>query len=50
MAAQPENGDLLMRLLLAFTIAIMATVGLGGCFGHHQTATIVEPIATPPIK
>jgi uncharacterized lipoprotein YajG len=38
-----------MRLLLSITI-LVATVGLGGCFHHHQTATVVEPIAAPPIK
>jgi len=39
-----------MRLLLAAAIAVAATVGLGGCFGHHQKASYVEPIGVPPLK
>ena len=34
-----------MRVLLAIAIAITVTVGLGGCFGHHEKA-----VATTPLK
>ncbi len=33
-----------MRLFIACTIIITATVGLGGCFGHHQETVVVEPL------
>jgi len=39
-----------MRILLAFAIAASLAAGLGGCFGHHQKAVVVEPVYTPPFK
>lgn len=33
-----------MRLLIATAIIISATIGLGGCFGHHEKAVVVEPL------
>jgi len=33
-----------MRVLLAIAIAVSATVGLGGCFGHHEKAVVQEPL------
>jgi hypothetical protein len=33
-----------MRVLLAIAIAITATVGLGGCFGHHEKTVSTEPL------
>jgi hypothetical protein len=33
-----------MRLFIAATLIISATIGLGGCFGHHEKAVIVEPL------
>jgi len=39
-----------MRLILACAIAATLAVGLGGCFGHHQKAVVVEPVYTPPLK
>jgi len=39
-----------MKMILAFTIAMSVAVGLGGCFGHHQKAVVVEPVYTPPFK
>ncbi len=33
-----------MRLLMATAIVISATIGLGGCFGHHQETVVVEPL------
>jgi len=40
-------GDGRMKLLLACAIAVVATVGLGGRFGHHQKAVVAEPIYEP---
>jgi hypothetical protein len=37
-----------MRSKLA--IAVAATIGLGGCFGHHQKTAYIEPVGAPPIK
>ena len=37
-------GDQPMRLLIATAIIISATIGLGGCFGHHEKAVVVEPL------
>jgi hypothetical protein len=39
-----------MRLILACAIAAIITVGIGGCFGHHEKAVVVEPVYTPPFK
>ena len=36
-----------MKFLLALAIAVTAAVGLGGCWGHHQQATVVEPVYEP---
>jgi hypothetical protein len=33
-----------MRVLLACAIVISATLGLGGCFGHHEKAVVAEPL------
>jgi hypothetical protein len=33
-----------MRVLLAIAIAITATVGLGGCWGHHEKAVVTQPL------
>ncbi len=33
-----------MRLFIACAIIISTTIGLGGCFGHHQETAIVEPL------
>ncbi len=33
-----------MRLFIASAIIISATIGLGGCFGHHEKAVYVEPL------
>lgn len=33
-----------MRVLLACAIVISATIGLGGCFGHHEKAVVAEPL------
>ena len=33
-----------MRILIACAIIILATVGLGGCFGHHEKAVVQEPL------
>ena len=41
---QTETGDQPMRLLIATAIVISATIGLGGCFGHHQETVVVEPL------
>jgi hypothetical protein len=41
---QTETGDQPMRLLIATAIIISATIGLGGCFGHHEKAVVVEPL------
>lgn len=43
------TGDLIMRVFMAFAIAIMATVALGGCF-HHEQAVAMQPISHPPLK
>ncbi len=40
-------GDQQMKLILALAMAVTAAVGLGGCFGHHQQATVVEPVYEP---
>jgi hypothetical protein len=31
-------------MLVAFTIIIAATFGVGGCFGHHEKAVVYEPL------
>jgi hypothetical protein len=33
-----------MRVLLACAIVISVTLGLGGCFGHHEKAVVAEPL------
>ena len=33
-----------MRLFIALAIIISAAIGLGGCFGHHEKAVIMEPL------
>ena len=33
-----------MQILMACAIIISATVGLGGCFGHHEKAVVQEPL------
>jgi hypothetical protein len=33
-----------MRVLIACAIVISATIGLGGCFGHHEKAVVQEPL------
>lgn len=37
-------GDPTMRIFVAFAIIISAAIGLGGCFGHHEKAVVVEPL------
>jgi hypothetical protein len=37
-------GDQSMRVFLAFAIIISATIGLGGCFGHHERAVATQPL------
>jgi hypothetical protein len=37
-------GDSTMRLFIACAIIVSATIGLGGCFGHHEKAVVVEPL------
>lgn len=39
-----------MRLFIAIAIAASLAAGLGGCFGHHEKAVVVEPVYTPPFK
>jgi len=39
-----------MRLVLACVVAATLAVALGGCFGHHEKAVVVEPVYTPPFK
>ena len=38
------NGGLAMRVFLACAIIISATLGLAGCFGHHEKAVVQEPL------
>ena len=33
-----------MRFFVACTIIITATLGVGGCFGHHEKAVVYEPL------
>jgi hypothetical protein len=33
-----------MRVFLAIAIVISASIGLGGCFGHHEKAVTAEPL------
>jgi hypothetical protein len=33
-----------MRLLIACAIIVSATIGLGGCFGHHEKAVVTTPL------
>jgi hypothetical protein len=33
-----------MRVLIACAIIITTTLGLGGCFGHHQETVVSEPL------
>ena len=33
-----------MRLFIAAALIISATIGLGGCFGLHEKAVIVETL------
>lgn len=33
-----------MRVLIACAIIITTTLGLGGCFGHHEKAVVSEPL------
>ena len=37
-----------MRICVALAITIATTIGLGGCFWHHQQAVVMEP--APPLK
>ena len=37
-----------MRIFVALTITIATTIGLGGCWWHHQAAVVSEP--APPLK
>ena len=39
-----KTGDQPMRLFIACAIIISATIGLGGCFGHHEKAVVMEPL------
>jgi len=39
-----KTGEWTMRLFIALAIIISATVGLGGCFGHHEKAVTHEPL------
>ena len=41
---QGTLGDQSMRLFLACAIIITATIGLGGCFGHHEKAVATQPL------
>ena len=38
------NGGPAMRVLIACAIIITTTLGLGGCFGHHEKAVVSEPL------
>jgi len=33
-----------MRLFIALAIIVSATIGLGGCFGHHEKAVVMESL------
>ena len=33
-----------MRMFIALAIVVSATLGLGGCFGYHEKAVVVEPL------
>lgn len=33
-----------MRVFIACAIIITATLGLAGCFGHHEKAVMSEPL------
>jgi hypothetical protein len=33
-----------MRILIVCAIIITATLGVGGCFGHHEKAVVYEPL------
>jgi hypothetical protein len=33
-----------MRALIACAIIISAAIGLSGCFGHHETAVMSQPL------
>jgi hypothetical protein len=33
-----------MRVFIACAIIISATLGLAGCFGHHEKAVVTEPL------
>ena len=37
-------GDPTMRMFVALAIVASASIGLGGCFGHHQETVVVEPL------
>lgn len=37
-------GDPTMRIFVALAIVVSASLGLGGCFGHHEKAVVVEPL------
>jgi serine acetyltransferase len=37
-------GDSTMRMFVALAIVVSASIGLGGCFGHHQETVVVEPL------
>ena len=39
---------LTMRTLVALAVIIASTIGLGGCWWHHQAAVVSEP--APPLK
>jgi len=38
------NGGLAMRVLIACALIVATTIGLGGCFGHHEKAVVTEPL------
>ena len=33
-----------MRVLIICATLVTVTIGLGGCFGHHQAAVVTEPL------
>ena len=37
-------GDPTMRIFVALAIVVSAAIGLGGCFGQHEKAVVVEPL------
>jgi hypothetical protein len=43
-----NTGNSTMRVMIVCALLISATLGLGGCFWHHQAAVVSEP--APPLK